>query len=119
MDWAKPFITQYKLIVALSLAILIALILTAISLNMYITSGVSGLDLSRPGYEGVRDQIKPNTSSQSFSADGPLNPSEIDKFDKLYSDQANDLNVIDDFSNKNLEDESLRFTPESQGITSQ
>ena len=114
MDPARNLIRRYKIIVALLITVLIAIAMTILSFYLYIRSGVSVLDLSRPGYESVREQVQPKTPTTEFDATGPVNPDVIDKFHVLYEEQKTGLNATDNFSNQNLEDANLRFTPETQ-----
>lgn len=52
------FLSRHRFIVLLVAAILISLVLTAVSLAIYNSSGAAQLDLSRPGYRSVSDQFE-------------------------------------------------------------
>lgn len=92
-------------------AIIIALILTSINMTLYFVSGTSKLDLSRPGYESARDQIRrTNGSDQNFSASGDLDSTTIKDFLKKYDNESKDLQQYSPFSENILDDEQLGIT---------
>lgn len=68
------------------LSILAAIIMTAISLRLYVTSGTAQLDLSRPGYESVRADLEKD-DIQSFSGIGVITDETLEKFTELYDEQ--------------------------------
>lgn len=105
--------SRFKLAITLTVAIVIALLLTFISVSMYIKSGVASLDLSRPGYEQVRDQIRPSTDNKSFSPNGPVNKAALDEFSKLYQAEIKQLSGGNNFSDKSLSDNQLRLIPQA------
>lgn len=102
---------RFKLAITITVAIIIALVLTFISISLYIKSGVASLDLSRPGYEQVREQIRPSTGNKSFNPNGPVNKAAIDEFTKLYQAEVKELSGGNNFSDKSLSDKQLRFIP--------
>lgn len=114
MEPVRGLMQRYKIVIALSLAVALAVVMTLISLSLYVRDGVSSLDLSRPGYEAARKQVEQTDKSDEFDATGPVNPGVINEFDKLYEKQKRSLNATDDFGNQNLSDDNLRFTPGSQ-----
>jgi hypothetical protein len=98
------FFRRTKIAMALLIAIGLALFMTVFSVTIYISSGVSTLDLSRPGYERVREQIGESGPMESFSSNGPLNPEVIDEFLELYDGNLERLENTNDFSDSNLKD---------------
>lgn len=102
-----------KVFLAITVAIVIAIAMTALSVYMYISSGVSRLDLSLPMYEQVRDEVKPKGLVKDFESSGPINQEVINEFMKLYESQQEQLRTNNGFNNVNLEDEALRLNPES------
>ncbi len=93
------------------IAIIIALILTSINMTLYFVSGTSKLDLSRPGYESARDQIRrTNGSDQNFSANGDLDNAILKDFLKKYDNESKDLQQYSPFSENILDDEQLGIT---------
>ncbi len=100
-----------KIFLGLSAAVVTALVLTVISMALYISSGVSRLDLSRPGFESARAKVKSSPPIKTFDVNGPVNPAAIDEFLKLYGDATRDLKASSDFGDQNLEDDQLRLNP--------
>jgi hypothetical protein len=84
---AKPWYRQ-QLILFIFGSIVIALMLVALSLAMYASSGAAQLDLSRPGYKSVQNEVDQSDSFQSFPADGPVSKNALDQFQKLYDKQT-------------------------------
>lgn len=84
-------------------------------MSLYYTSGAEVLDLSRPGYEGVRQAVNNAPHDEvNFSGDGPIDSEVINKFQALFEANRSDLKAIDSFSNqKPLSDSSLSLTAES------
>lgn len=95
---------------ALMLVIGITGVLTSISMTMYITSGASGLDLSRPGFDADRKKVE-NSKEITFSPSGPLNEADFKAFMKSYTEQRKKLNSMGAFDAKALSDESLGLSP--------
>lgn len=112
MTWTgyRATIERHRFPFAIALVVGIALLMTAVSLSLYITSGTSRLDLSRPGYEQVRKEVKP-TPEDSFGADGPVDKAALDEFQRLYQARRNNLNELGDFKDSTLDDSSLRLQP--------
>ena len=104
----KELIARHRLPFAISASVGIALLLTLISMSLYITSGTASLDLSRPGYKQVRDQviIQP---TESFDSNGPMNMDVITTFKNLFETQKKSLNGLGDFADTSLDDTSLQF----------
>jgi hypothetical protein len=105
----RRFVATHRLTAAIGLAILVALLLTAVSISLYIRSGASRLDLSRPGYEGVREQVNTTNDDDTFSATGPMNAEVVDQFQTLYTKKRTAVEKLDPFSPTVLSDDSLRL----------
>ena len=105
----RRFISAHRLPMAIAGAIGIALLLTVISVSLYIRSGASRLDLSRPGYEKVRDKVKPSSEDDNFSASGPMNLEVANDFQKLYTKKRTTLSQLDPFDPAVLDDSSIRL----------
>lgn len=112
MTWDnfRSTVQRHRFLFAIVTVIGAALLMTAVSLSLYVTSGTSRLDLSRPGYEQARKDIKP-TPEDSFSSDGPVDKSALDEFQKLYDTRRTNLNELGDFKDTTLDDASLRLEP--------
>lgn len=105
---AKQFVKRHQFLSAISLAIFIALFMTSVSMTLYVLSGASGLDLSRPGFSSVRKTIS-NEAESTFTSTGNLSESDIAAFRKLYQKQRDKLQGLGAFNDDALSDESLGF----------
>lgn len=105
-------VARYRLFVAIAGAVLIAMLMTFISIAMYIRSGVASLDLSRPGYEQAREQIRATNRSKNFNATGPVTQESLNEFLILYRAESGPLLRSEGFSESALSDEQLRLVPQ-------
>lgn len=93
------------------LAIVIALLLTVVSMALYFISGTSKLDLSRPGYESARKQITHDSSNdQSFPSTGPIDAKVIKDFLARYDKETKNLDQYDKFDQNILDDTQIGLT---------
>ncbi len=99
--------SRYRFAILIVSSITIALILVFISVSLYFSSGTAQLDLSRPGYQSVRDQSKPEDPYKGFSASGPVTEQTLSEFSKLYSDRAKNATSVDAFNSEVLSDAAL------------
>lgn len=107
-DAAHPKWAKYRFIVLITASIVIALTLVSVSMSLYSSSGTAQLDLSRPGYKSVRGQVQPDTDDYSaFSASGPINSTELNKFQKMYDAKLKDATSVEVFTSNVLSDEAL------------
>ena len=75
---------------------------------MYNSSGTAQLDLSRPGYKDVRNQIVNNDNEfGSYSGVGIIDSNSIKEFKKLYKQQAQKINLVDAFAGDPLNPEVM------------
>lgn len=102
------FWDKHRFLLMILLAVVLAMVLTFISMAMYYSSGASQLDLSRPGYQSVSDKVDRDDSAfQNYSSTGPINQDSIDEFRNLYSTQADKTKSVDAFSGDPLSAEAL------------
>lgn len=99
--------SHHRFIVLIIGSIIIAFMFLAVSLAMYASTGTAQLDLSRPGYQSVRDQAKINKDFTTFSGSGPVNDSVLEEFEKGYKKQANQITAVDAFGSEVLSDQAL------------
>jgi hypothetical protein len=102
--WAK-----HRFMLLIFCTIVLALILTVISVSVYNLSGAAQLDLSRPGYQSVSDQVETNNSIQEYSPFGAVNKTTVDEFTKIYDEQAAKAKAVDAFNGDPLNPEVLEF----------
>lgn len=99
-----------RLPVALGMSVGIALILTVISVAVYSLSGYSKLDLSRPGFEREREEVRQTTQAQkTYDTTSPVTRDAIDEFLHEYDDRAKELGEYGDFRDQALDDASLQL----------
>ena len=112
MSWQRfsEFAKRHRLAYGIASAIGLGLLLTVISMSLYISSGASRLDLSRPGYEKARADVVETQEDDTFSATGPMNVETIDEFQKLYSAHRTTLSALDNFESTVMDDTQLRLS---------
>lgn len=103
------FWQQHRLSLLLIMTITTALILTVVSVFLYTNSGAAQLDLSRPGYRAVSDQVERDQTIDRYSSSGPVTTDTIQEFIDLYAEQAERAKAVDAFSGDPLNPEVLMF----------
>lgn len=106
---------KHRFFLLIAGVIAIAMFLVSVALSLYNSSGAAQLDLSRPGYQAVRNQAKRDTSTASFSSTGELDKAALDQFSKLYGEQSGKVTSVDSFDEAALSQDSLQLlTPNRQ-----
>lgn len=113
-DHALDSWSKHRFIVLVAMTILISLFLVSVALALYASSGAAQLDLSRPGYQSVRDQAGHSTSFDGFSATGTLDKKAIDEFRNLYDKQAEKATNVDSFSGNAMNEQTLSIDPPAE-----
>lgn len=108
-DDQADFWAEHRLGLLLGATVIVALILTTVSMVIYNNSGAAQLDLSRPGYRSVSGQVEKDTTTDSFSATGAVDEATIQEFIKLYDTQAAKAKAVDAFNGDPLNPEVLEF----------
>ncbi len=98
-----------KLPIALTGAITVSLILTVVSVTWYSVGGSSKLDLSRPGYERERTEVRSNDTQQTYDTTSPITKSAINDFLKEYDDRTKELSGYGNFSDGALDDNNIQL----------
>lgn len=110
----QSFWQEHRYLILVAVSIGLALVLVSISMYLYTSSGASQLDLSRPGYKKVTEQIETDESSyQSFSSIGGVDSSTIDEFTKLFDDKSARATEVDAFSGDPLDPDVLQISAPS------
>ena len=94
-----------------------SVLLVLAALALYVSSGTAQLDLSRPGYAAIREQIKDNDEFRGFSSEGELDKKALQQFDDLYMQKLKDAQAVDAFGNDVLSPQSLQI--DNQSATTQ
>lgn len=103
------FWSQHRFLLLVSATIVVAIILTIISVIVYNVSGSALLDLSRPGYQSVSSQVDRTDPIDDYSAVGPVNVYTVKEFISLYDAQAKKATAVDAFNGDPLNPEVLEF----------
>ena len=98
---------QHRFLLLIIGSIAVALLLTAVSLKLYASSGAAQLDLSRPGYEQVVDKKAKSTVFEGYPSSGPINLQTLKEFQDLYKKRAEQATKIDSFGGEVMSDAAL------------
>ncbi len=98
---------QHKFMLLVALTIAVSLVLVAISLRLYSGSGAMQLDLSRPGYETVRDQVRDTRDFVGFPSSGVLDEKALGEFRTMYNEKLKEATAVESFGGDVLSDRSL------------
>lgn len=118
MDFVRAFVIQHKLVAAISLVFVVTGLLTVISMTLYIQSGASGLDLSRPGFTDSRNNLQQETDT-TFKSTGELSAEDITTFKRLYERQRAVLNSLSSFNDDSISDDALGLTLQEEPAETQ
>ncbi len=99
---------QHRFMVLVVGVIMISLFMVSIALSIYNSSGAALLDLSRPGYQSVRDQAI-DSRATSYPSSGPLDAEALDEFEKMYDERTSKVIDVDSFDASALSEESLQL----------
>lgn len=103
------FWQRHRFTLLLILTVLIAFVLTVVSMTIYNNSGAAQLDLSRPGYRSVSDKVDTDIKTNEYSASGSITKETIQDFIKTYDEQAKKAKAVDAFNGDPLNPEVLEF----------
>lgn len=98
---------RHKFMALVGATIVISLFLVGVALALYSSSGAAQLDLSRPGYQSVREQASKTQDFESYPATGKLDSKAISDFKTLYDKKAKEATAVDSFGGKVMTDQSL------------
>lgn len=97
------------LVVFIGGSIVIAIMLVFVSMALYASSGAAQLDLSRPGYKSVQDQIDRSDTFKTFPATGTVTDETIEDFLELYIRQTKSVSGTDAFNPEALSEQTLEI----------
>lgn len=98
---------EHRFLLMIAAAVLIALFLVSVALALYASSGTAQLDLSRPSYQSVRQQVTQSDGFSGFSANGPLTKETLNEFQAMYDQKADQILSVESFSGEVMSDEAL------------
>lgn len=100
---------QHRFFTLIVGVIIISFFLVSVALSLYNSSGAAQLDLSKPGYQDVRQQAKRDTTTKAYPSTGPLDKEALDSFAKMYTEHTGRVMSVDTFDSAALSEESLRM----------
>jgi hypothetical protein len=98
---------KHRFLVMIGASIVIALLLVAVSMKLYESSGAAQLDLSRPGYEHVTEKTASSEVFRGFSAVGEVDERTIAEFKAMYDERAAKATNVDSFGGEVMSDAAL------------
>lgn len=98
---------RHKFLVLVGMTILVSLFLVGVALSLYASSGAEQLDLSRPGYQSVRDKVGQADDFNGFDGTGPIDKESLAQFRALYEAQAEQAKAVDSFGGHVMSDKAL------------
>jgi hypothetical protein len=98
---------QHRFMLLVGGTILISLFLVSVSLALYASSGAAQLDLSRPGYQSVREQASRSDTFDEFPGTGTIDDKAVSQFRTLYDKQAEQATKVDSFGGNVMSDQTL------------
>lgn len=101
--------SKHKFIVLIAASIILALILTVVSMTLYGWSGAAQVDLSRPGYQSVQKKANSSEKYEGFSATGEISNKVLDEFNTMYDKQSKKVVGVDAFGGNVLDDTTLKI----------
>lgn len=114
LDHLRTVVARHRIIYAIILAITIASFLTMASMALYVSSGASRLDLSRPGYERARSELSQDVTTSSFSSTGTIDTDVLADFQTRYTKQRDHINALGAFNSAALDDVELGIAPPTE-----
>lgn len=108
MNKVKELAKTYSFGAFISGVVLLAVVLTIISIAIYYITGAYRLDLSRPEYESRRSEIvEADKETDEFKAQGAVDEESLNEFLKLYDKETTPILKTKPFTNDVLGDEEL------------
>jgi hypothetical protein len=98
---------RHRFWILVSSCVIVSLFLAGVSLALYASSGAAQLDLTRPGYQSVRQQAGGEDKLDAFPSTGELDGKSLEQFRKLYDERAKQATSVDSFGGGVMSDESL------------
>lgn len=97
---------KHKFLVMVGGAVAIAMVLIAVSMHLYASSGAAQLDLSLPIYEKDRKQISTESAS-NFPATGIIDKNTMLDYQKQLDKQIKQTSSAEGFNSAGLSDDAL------------
>ncbi len=89
-------------------SIAISLVLVVVAMWLYNISGAAQVDLSRPGYQSIRDRVvNDDAIGKPFPSTGAIDDSTLREFRQLFDATAYQIQSADSFTGDQLSDQAL------------
>lgn len=109
---ARRRLAPYSFGIFIAAVTVLAVVITGVNMALYVSSGASSIDISRPSYQEVRDSItKEQEKMVDFDESSKISTSTIDVFTKLETDAARSRANVSAHNDKSLDDDSLGIPP--------
>lgn len=105
----RHLVSEHQFASFVILCILVATAMTLISLELYRRSGAIKLDMSRPGYEKVRQEVEKSQDDQPYSSSGVLDSAAVKDFDSRLDKYREELKKLSDYNSADIADEDLNL----------
>lgn len=112
-------VKDHRLTAMIVTSICISIFLVFVALALYNSSGASQLDLSRPGYERIRQEAQKDDTTISFPATGTLDEAALSGFEKEFDKKLKEAQQTDTFTTDVLSQKSLQIDEETAAAASQ
>lgn len=104
----SEFLRTHQFVAFIILVLVITVIITLVGMSIYVSSGTMKIDLSRPGYEKVRNEVQQSSAQKSFASSGSLDSAAIKQFNSQLNSSVTDLKNSGNFGGaSDLSDQSL------------
>ncbi len=110
---ARKVVRGPKLPLALTGAIVLSIMLTIVSVAWYSLDGSAKLDLSRPGYERERSEVRTTDTQKTYDTTSPVTKSAVDDFLKEYDGRTKELSGYGNFGDGALDDNDIQLKVQS------
>jgi|JI10StandDraft_1071094.scaffolds.fasta_scaffold211303_3 hypothetical protein len=107
LDKPTEIVRNHTLVVMIAVAVLIAICSVVVAMYLYNSGGTAQIDLSRPDYQSVRNQVTKDTSEINFSSSGALTAQDYNDYRKLYNDQMQQAVKNNGFAGDALGDDAI------------
>lgn len=102
---------KHRFMLMVGCSIIIALMLVAVAMKLYASSGAAQLDLSRPGYEHVSERVAQTEVFKGFPSSGDIDQQAFDDFREMYSKRATQATAVNSFGGDVMSDAALSIDP--------
>ena len=110
---AVQHVKDHRFITMIIGSIVVESFLVFVAMSLYTTSGAAQLDLSKPGNESIRNKLKSDDSSVTFSSSGPVDEKALNEFETKYNKVLGQAKQPNSFATDILSQSSLQIDQDS------